>query len=718
MAGIRFFFSHIAKMRAFYHECVARARVIPFHLLTLKILFFLVQKVRQSMDHVYYTFFPSYSLKKPGFGEPLITPPDCGNIKTSIPELSFLVRKIMNHEFNLLGSGWQKVSHGVQCAGLNGHFYGSRKNQWSYEQLEKARHINISNRHLSKKMFSLIRSDYEWIDWQLDFKSGYRWKNNQWWRNIPYGHKQGVDIKVPWELSRMQHLPLLAYAYGMALKEAFSDYSPEELMGEFESQILDFISNNPPFFGVNWRCPMDIAIRGANWALSMDIFRGFGAEFSKKFLSVLSSSLYDHGHFVFNHFEKRIDFRGNHYLANIAGLGFIAFYLKASDKNISLWRKTCLQEIKKEFNYQFHDCGTNFEGSAAYHRLSAEMFVYSLILFGIHPDTADKQSVCRENLKKIGGMSFFLEALTKPDGHIVQIGDNDSGRFFKLNPVLVNDGGIREDSLDVSHIKNIIKSFLTGEFNEIEGELISRSLTRISRKLFTVAAEAVTGQTPFGRSYALSEKSYSIIMKEIEHSLNLPRRKQAPHDLSKAKVSKKYFFTPSEDYREGLQFFVFSDFGVAVYRNSRFFLSFRCGPVGQLGRGGHDHNDQLSIELFYDNRNIVTDPGTFLYTPDPFMRNIYRSNSSHFCPQPENLEMGNLNKGLFFIEKASPGFLVSWDKDYILGYSEGFGFPVYRLIKLERRIIIEDYFFKDVNVLDLDLFKTRPYSPGYGLRDS
>ena len=139
--------------------------------------------------------------------------------------------------------------------------------------------------------------------------------------------------------------------------------------------------------------------------------------------------------------------------------------------------------------------------------------------------------------------------------------------------------------------------------------------------------------------------------------------------------------------------------------------------MGQLGRGGHDHNDQLSIELFYNDCDIITDPGTFLYTPAPDIRNTYRSNSAHFCPQPKNSEMGKLDKGLFFIEKASPGFLVSWDENHILGYSMGFGFPVYRLITLEKRILIEDYFFKNVDVFDLNLFENKPYSRGYGLRD-
>ena len=481
-------------------------------------------------------FFQVTLVKSLNFEKSLFFPPDYKNIKASIPKLPFLIDKIMNHEFNLLGSGWQKVSYGVQCAGLGGYLYGPY-NQWSCEQLREAKHINASNRCFSKKTVSLIKEGYEWIDWQLDFKSGYRWQNNQWWEKIPYGHKAGVDIKVPWELSRMQHLPLLAYAYGILLKEpSFLNYSPRQLLNEFESQILDFIANNPPGFGVNWKCPMDIAIRGANWALSFDLFCGMGVEFSKEFLRTFSSSLYDHGLFVFNHFEKGVDFRGNHYLANIAGLAFIAFYLKPSKKEILLWRKTCLREIKKELDYQFHAEGTNFEGSTAYHRLSAEMIVYPIVLFSVHPYTRDELSIRPGELRKIIGMAFFSEALTKPNGKLAQIGDNDSGRFFKLNPVFTNDDEIREDPLDVSHVKNLIKSFFTNEFNEIEGEIISRTL---------------------GAEHPLRKKAYFKMTEDLDKAMSLPRKEKPLHNLSKASVSKQYSFEPPLDYRRGLRFFCF-----------------------------------------------------------------------------------------------------------------------------------------------------------------
>ncbi|MEZ7879117.1 MAG: hypothetical protein QMC11_02655, partial [Rhodospirillales bacterium] len=77
---------------------------------------------------------------------------------------------------------------------------------------------------------------------------------------IAYGHEPGVDIKIPWELARLQHLPQLALAY--------SDQRSQNLVDEFQNQTLDFMSANPPRYGVNWVCTMDVAIRAANLILA------------------------------------------------------------------------------------------------------------------------------------------------------------------------------------------------------------------------------------------------------------------------------------------------------------------------------------------------------------------------------------------------------------------------------------------------------------------
>ena len=120
----------------------------------------------------------------------------------SIPD--DIARSYLDHEFDLLGSGFQRNYLGMQARGINGVLF-SQKSDYS--------EINYSNRSQAKQIKSLIDDDYDPIDWHIDFKSGYRWKQNTWFKNIKHGHILGVDIKVPWELSRMQHLPQMAIKY-------------------------------------------------------------------------------------------------------------------------------------------------------------------------------------------------------------------------------------------------------------------------------------------------------------------------------------------------------------------------------------------------------------------------------------------------------------------------------------------------------------------------
>ena len=51
-----------------------------------------------------------------------------------------------------------------------------------------------------------LPDDYELIDWFIDFKSGHRWNSNNFYKNIQSSNLLGVDIKIPWELSRCQYL--------------------------------------------------------------------------------------------------------------------------------------------------------------------------------------------------------------------------------------------------------------------------------------------------------------------------------------------------------------------------------------------------------------------------------------------------------------------------------------------------------------------------------
>ena len=146
---------------------------------------------------------------------------DVSNINLDVAR--YLSKMYLEHKSDLLGSGWVKNSYDSAALGLEGYKYD----------------MNVAAPASAPE-------DYEPIDWQKDFKSGFRWDEKKWYKDQRIAHRPGSDIKVPWELARLQHLPQLA------IFAAADPSLKERNLKEFKDQILDLISNNPPRMGVNW----------------------------------------------------------------------------------------------------------------------------------------------------------------------------------------------------------------------------------------------------------------------------------------------------------------------------------------------------------------------------------------------------------------------------------------------------------------------------------
>ena len=95
-------------------------------------------------------------------------------------------------------------------------------------------------------------------NWYNDHLSNKNFKIND---KIIYD--KGIDIKVPWEVARFQHLnKICIFAY---LNKLNTDYD------FIKFQILDFILLNPPNVGIHWLNAMEVAIRGSNLSMITDI---------------------------------------------------------------------------------------------------------------------------------------------------------------------------------------------------------------------------------------------------------------------------------------------------------------------------------------------------------------------------------------------------------------------------------------------------------------
>jgi hypothetical protein len=255
------------------------------------------------------------------------------------------------------------------------------------------------------------------IDWQRDFKAGRKWPLVHRSR-VRISYPDDSDIKVPWELSRFQHLPMLAAAFRLTGERLYLD--------EIGAQLLDWIETNPVEVGVNWACTMDVAIRAANWVAALAIVAGEERGAAAPWLDDVLASLLLHGRFIRSHLEWAPT-RGNHYLSDVVGLLVVAALFSASTEGRA-WTEWATHEILAELNHQVREDGCDHEASIPYHRLVTELFIC-----GLHAAEAlTPGGVPSRAWERVAGMLRFTAAYTRPDGLAPQMGDADDGRFLPL----------------------------------------------------------------------------------------------------------------------------------------------------------------------------------------------------------------------------------------------------------------------------------------------
>lgn len=523
------------------------------------------------------------------------------------------------HRFDLLGSGWVKNGFINNATGLDGYRYDSieLKSDSNGEFLRKL--LCGRNYKSSQKIWQLISPSYKPIDWQKDFKSGYRWGADQWYRPQGNAKKPGGDIKVPWELARLQHFPRLAI---LALK--LSEHR-KEIFEEFCNQLLDFIAQNPPRMGVNYMCTMDVGIRTANVALAYSLFYDMGMIFSKELETVVSNFMFQQCEHIMKNLEWSDILTSNHYFANIAGLLFGSAVLPECSKK-ERWLQFAVEEIKKEIEKQFYREGTNKEGSTAYHRLTGEMAVYSLAL--IH--CLSKQGKCSDAKDDLYDMinraGIFIVDITNPEGTFTQIGDNDSGIFFRLSIT----GALTTAQKAKEKYSNLQYYMPEDEKEAYLDECMNDGFP------FCSAVYGLCGNPMLQHAKEVYPLEYSLVSQIMGESHGLKISKDT---LGKEKIENSFstleycsemdFISQEGSLLDNMERICYPSFGLYIYRSKRLYLCINACDNGQKGNAGHAHNDKLSFELFMDGNCIFRDCGTYVYTPLPEERNRFRSIRMH-----------------------------------------------------------------------------------------
>jgi hypothetical protein len=391
------------------------------------------------------------------------------------------------------------------------------------------------------------------IDWHRDPITGHTWERRFWADYRPEHDPGGRDSKRVHELNRHQHLPRLAKAWWLTGEERFA--------AEAVSQLNGWIDRNPPHLGINWQSSLEISIRTISWMWTIFLLRE-SQTFDRESAQRIGDSLFAQLEHVYRHTSQYSS--PNTHLIGEASALFIAGLVFRDDRRAARWLEYGAAALGREAETQILKDGVYGELSSWYHCYALDFYLQVLVL-------ADQNNFPFPGLvrERIRSMLRFLTHLTRPDGRIPLLGDDDGGRALALANTTYRSFN---DGLCVGAIL-----FHCGESKYQAGGFVEESLwlqgcTRYEAYRRLESAPPIETQATF------PDSGYTI-----------QRTGWGPHDSQ---------------------------------------LIFDSGGLG-IGTGGHAHADALSLSLFGGGRELLVDPGTFVYNGAPEWREYFRSTRAH-----------------------------------------------------------------------------------------
>lgn len=391
------------------------------------------------------------------------------------------------------------------------------------------------------------------IDWHRDPVTGYIWPRRFWADYRLEGGPAGVDPKVIHELNRQQHLPRLAKAYRWTGDERYA--------AEAVAQLLGWIGQNPPGEGINWQSSLEIAIRCVSWIWALVLLLPSKA-LDEASAQRIGDSLFAQVDHVYR-YTSRYSSPNTHLIGEAAAL-FIAGIVFQDQERCGSWLVAGAGLLQREASRQIFDDGVYGELSTYYHCYALDFYLQALIL-------ARQNGIgfSRATRTRLDSMLRFLMHVTRPDGSLPLLGDDDGGRALALHQRTYHSF---RDALSSGAVL-----LGRGDFKQQSGEFAEETAWLLGPQSWN-AYRCLRGEDPAQHSLYCANAGYSI-------------------------------------ERSG-------------WGSSDNHLVFDCGGLGML-TGAHAHADSLSVVLYGGGRELLVDPGTFVYNGTPEWRSRFRSTPAH-----------------------------------------------------------------------------------------
>ena len=221
---------------------------------------------------------------------------------------------------------------------------------------------------------------------------------------IPYyGGDIKSDIKLIWELNRLQWIPPIA---SFAIRS-----EDEELCKQIIDSFIDYSEKHPYGRTIAWMEGIEVSLRAISVIISCGLI---GNKIDLDRRSRLNYWICLHGDWLSRHLSRKWRLNNNHLIIELVGLRIIGERIKWHPKS-RLWREKSERLLKKELEEQTVD-GRNWEPTTAYHKLVTE----GMLVLIHHLGNTD--GVFKEITQE---MVTTLCNLTPPSGKMPLIGDDD-----------------------------------------------------------------------------------------------------------------------------------------------------------------------------------------------------------------------------------------------------------------------------------------------------
>ncbi len=225
------------------------------------------------------------------------------------------------------------------------------------------------------------------------------------------------DAKFVWESSRHPHLLVLARAYQRTGQRRYAE--------AVRDQILDWIEHCPFGRGMNWRSPLELAIRLINWVWAIDLTRNAEVWTSTQWRT-LRESVELHLWEITRKYSRGSS-ANNHRIGEAAGVYIASAYFRDLP-DARRWRRQAREILAQEILRQtFPDGGTR-EQALGYHLFVIQFFTLAALVAERLGEPFDAAY-----LDRLHRMYAFLAAMAEGGEMLPMFGDADDGYVVDLD---------------------------------------------------------------------------------------------------------------------------------------------------------------------------------------------------------------------------------------------------------------------------------------------